>query len=284
MSEQKENTQPSPGNEYQIALEKDFPAADASAAAMLPLDEPRIISIKFGTLLYRHFYRRIQQADWERFFDRFRVENYRKGAEVSETFEFETAQRELVTNTLERAEGYELDPKQTPRWRELLPAGHYRLFCLALREVRASRDAGDKPVRISEHHEVSLDALWSSDEAGNAIRYGGLIHRFNPPTFEQQKKFNRAVNTTRVIGDSRHGRTLFPEKQRLMMGYYDDLVVEVDGYSVGGVALAGVENIRREMDGCHKVSAVQALLNAGNNADSVPSATPEPAPGTEEDQ
>jgi hypothetical protein len=251
------------------------PAVEAAPAPMLPLDAPRNIAIQFSGHIYRWYFRRIAQKDWERFFDRFRIESYRSGAEVMETFEFATAMRELISTTLERVEGYKLDAAKNPKWRDYLPEQHVRLFCMALREVSRSVDVGDGPLAITEHHEISLDALWASDEAGKAIRYAGLIHRFNAPTLEQQKKFNRAVNSTRVIGDSRNGRTLYPEKQKLEMAYYDELIAEVDGYSVGGAALTGVENIRREMDGCHKVAAINALLHAGGVVEDIPPAKPE---------
>jgi hypothetical protein len=58
--------------------------------------------------------------------------------------------------------------------------------------------------------------------------------------------------------------TSYPSRQGVAMKIYDDLIESVDGYSVGGVPLTGVEAIRREMDGAHKAAAALALFEQGD--------------------
>src|ERR1039458_1909630 len=92
------------------------------------------------------------------------------------------------------------------------------------------------------------------------------MHRFNPPTLLQQRKFQRACGTYRVLGNDRGNRTIYPARQALMMEFYDELIVSVDeSYRAHGDILLDRESIVREMDACHKVSAIQGLLNAGGS-------------------
>ena len=44
---------------------------------------------------------------------------------------------------------------------------------------------------------------------------------------------------------------------------YDELIEEVEGYSVDAIPLAGIEHIVREMDAAHKAEAALALFSQG---------------------
>jgi hypothetical protein len=92
--------------------------------------------------------------------------------------------------------------------------------------------------------------------------FSGLLHRFNPPTAEHKRKYNRAVSQTRVIGDARSGTTVFQGRQRLLVEFYDQLIASVDGYTLRGQPLTSAEQIRAEMDTVHKIIAVQQLFAA----------------------
>jgi hypothetical protein len=98
------------------------------------------------------------------------------------------------------------------------------------------------------------------EQARRNAKFGGLVHRFNPPTAEHKRKYNRAISQTRVIGDARSGTTVFQGRQRLLVEFYDQLIASVEGYALRGQPLASPEQIRAEMDAVHKIVAVQQLF------------------------
>jgi hypothetical protein len=240
-----------------ISKQNEAPEATQIPTPFLELSEGRIIAMKFGTRDYVWSFRRILRSDWEMFFRNFDNETVTILGEQIETFEIETGLVELAKNCVAKVDGYQMPSEGD--FHAMLPLGHLKAFGQVLRDVRPMPTPDDAPIALSELSEVSLECIWS----GNA-KWIGLAHRFNPPTLKQQRAFNRACGTYRVQGNDRGNRTIFPARQALMMDFYDELIVSVDEcYRANGERLLDRASIVREMDACHKVAAIQGLLNAG---------------------
>jgi hypothetical protein len=226
---------------------------------LLNLAEGRVIAMEFAKRPYTWTFRRILRADWEKFFRSFDTETTAILGEQTETFETESGMIDLARTCVASVDGYKLPEPFPGEWRRMLPLGHLKTFGWALRDVQQTPVA-DEAIALTELSEISLDCTWSHN-----VRWSGLIHRFRTPTLPQQRKFNRACGTYRVMGNDRGNTTVFPARQALMMDFYDELIESVDGYKLNDEPLADIHipTIIREMDCCHKVSAVQALLNAG---------------------
>jgi hypothetical protein len=61
--------------------------------------------------------------------------------------------------------------------------------------------------------------------------------------------------------------TVYANKAPLLAKIYDELIVAVEGYAVGGQPLEGAERIRKEMDMFHKVGAVTQLFEIPDGED-----------------
>jgi len=110
---------------------------------------------------------------------------------------------------------------------------------------------------------IRLDALWSNSEGGTD-KVVGLKHAFGTPTVEQQRRYNRDMSRSQVVGGSRTGKTRWLGAQPTLVELYDELITAVDGYSVNGQVLdfdnPDREAIIRNMDTFHKVVAAEALF------------------------
>jgi hypothetical protein len=232
-------------------------AEPATPAPVLELTEGRAIAMKFGAHEYTWIFRRITRSDWERFFRSFDTESVMIQGEETETFEVESGTIDLARSCVVKVEGYTMP--DAGDWRAMLPLGHLKAFGQVLRDVRVAPVSDDAPIILSELSEISLECIWDGKS-----KWSGLVHRFNPPTLQQQRKFNRACGTYRVLGNERGNRTIYPARQALMMDFYDELIVSVDAsYRANGDMLLDRASIVREMDASHKVAAIQGLLNAG---------------------
>jgi hypothetical protein len=228
----------------------------AEPAPLLNLAEGRVVAMTFGARTYTWTFRRILRADWEKFFRSFDTETVTILGEQTETFEIESGLVDLARTCVASVDGYKLP--DAGDWKKMLPLGHLKQFGNVLRDVRAVPPADDAEIELSELSEISLDCFWSGS------RWSGLAHRFRTPTLAQQRKFNRACGTYRVMGNDRGNKTIFPARQALMMDFYDELIESVDeSYAVDGQPLSTREEIVAQMDCCHKIAAIQGLLNAG---------------------
>lgn len=237
---------------------------------LLPLDAQRSVTFKDHGQCFTYFFRRISAQDWLDFFSGISFESERVGSERVDRFDFRTAGFELVQRTLERVEGYKLgagggttsgggDLMELANWKARLPYGHVQLAASLLQKVTESKEEREFVIQ-PDLDEVFLDAVWEAAGAGKMNEYRGLIHRFRCPSAEDRRRFNRATSEARVVGGTRTGRTIYPGRQKLLAELYDQLVESVEGYGVAGQELKGAEQIRREMDAFHKVSAVQLLF------------------------
>lgn len=252
--------------DYEEAPRADLPEAlqPFTSPAQLGLAGNRVVSFKDRGQAFTYIFRRIQACDWQQFFAGIVVESERLGKQRVDRIDHRNASLALLDASLSSVEGYKTRGQGSlcdwPNWKDRLPYGHRIQAATLLQEVRVS-EATREFILDPDTDEVSLTAAWGSAAPGSMIRFDGLLHRFRPPSAEDQRRFNRASSEARVVGGGRSGRTIYPGKQQLLAALYDQLVIGVEGYAVEGEPLStNVEMIRREMDALHKVAAVQELF------------------------
>jgi hypothetical protein len=236
-------------------------AATPSTPSLLMLDEPRVLALRDGKINYTFYFRRIAQADWLAYFNGMYVASRNDGAAQLNTTDIQTAGIELFESTVTRVVGYSRELTTAEDFRKVLPR-HSIPASWLLRTVVISSVDDDKPLDC-DSVEARVDAVWSQTTPGAEVTlWKGLLHRFMPPTLEQKKRFMRGGAINRVIGGARNGSTtVYSLKNKMLLELYDQLIQSVDGYGVAGRPLESVEQIRREMDGYHKVEAVAQLFN-----------------------
>ncbi len=256
--------------------------AGGAEGAMLPLDAQRAVTFKDGKFPYTFYFSRITQRDWERYFEGITYTSHHEGKAQVTVLELDLPGIELVERKLERVEGYEPGPASTshastshgvpappftatPGWQSRLLPRHTRPAAWLLRAVSPSSAEDERPIDPF-CAEVRLDAAWGMSAPGRMASYKGLVHRFSPPTLEHKRSFYFAGSVTRVVGGSRHGKTIHSLRHKLLLALYDELILAVEGYSVAGQPLLDPPQIRREMDAYHKVKAVELLFVAPASA------------------
>jgi hypothetical protein len=213
-----------------------------------------------------HFFRRLKAKDGDGFSSRIDSQIEQRDGGMIRTVNVQSACLWLYQNSIARVEGYRLEDgrpiMELPNWKERIPRSHAIRAVNLLTDVSFSRPEFGCVVAC-EGDLVVIDALWSADEAGSGMqKYSGLKHYFASASVSQQDRFNRARNRVTVVGDRRHGRTIFPSAQPLFVSLYDELIQRVEGYSIGGRALEGREEIVREMDLFHKAEAARGLFES----------------------
>jgi hypothetical protein len=236
--------------------------------ALLPLDEPRVIAIQDGKFTYTFHFARISQADWSQYFNKIIFKTRNDGTKQVTMIEMDVAGIELFESTLQRVEGYSGDFATRQGWQAKIPPRHAQKVAELLRLAGPSQEQGD--ACDPENVEVQLDALWSQAKPGEMTLYKGLVHRFAPPSVEQKRRYYNAGSQSIVVGGSRNGTTIYGKRHQALLDIYDELIVDVDGYSVGGTPLghgldvpraqAVKQIIVREMDAFHKFMAAQQLF------------------------
>ena len=108
--------------------------------------------------------------------------------------------------------------------------------------------------------QVPLVAIWSVAEGGSMRRHKNLVHTFEEPTAEQNRRYRREDSRAQIVGGSRKGTTVYHGAQRALAALYDELIVSVEGYSVGDAPLVGREMIALHMDTFHQVASVVRLF------------------------
>ena len=221
--------------------------------ALLPLDAPRRVALKGKTQTYIWNLRRPADADWLRYFNSIVNQVLHVDGAREQVFDSETAICEFVDRLVTNVEGYGDLGKD---WKASLPFGHRVAVGFVLRNVGpAAAEASCTPGAV----EVALNASWTAD--GKTTFYQGLLHRFRHPSLADLRKFNYEAARVKVRGTAKDGETSYPSRQAIALQFYDDLIQSVDGYSVNGQPLTGVEAIRREMDGAHKAAAALQLFD-----------------------
>ncbi|HEX7285684.1 MAG TPA: hypothetical protein VF532_05845 [Candidatus Angelobacter sp.] len=260
--------------EQQQAEPSPQPQAQATEkTVLLPLDQPRVISIRDGKFTYTFHFGRITQADWELYFNSIHWTSKNDGSSQVQTFDVDTPGVELFERKLVKTEGYAgTELKKEDFWK--IPPRHSNPVAWLLRTCAVADEGEDQPFN-PELVEVRLNAIWSvlpGDAA--ATMFKGLVHRFAPPSPEQKKRVYRAGAMSKIVGGSRSGTTVHGSRHKILLELYDQLIQSVDGYSCGATAFGGVSAafgadraaIVREMDALHKFTAAQQLFLGGASA------------------
>lgn len=237
-------------------------------APVLDLAAPRTIVLKgAGDRTYKLGIRRVGADDWREYFDAVTITSKREGKDIEQSFDLDTPRRMLAERVLIGAEGYEVarggSLTELPDWQRRLPLAH-RLKVgeiLAGAHVVQTEDFTIYP----EGEPVYLDAPWTADADGNLQIFKGLKHVLKTPTEAQYRRFARENSRTRILGGDRSGTTQYPGAQRVLAELYDELVVEIEGYSWGEARHLGRDVIATTMDMHHKVLVALQIFQPQEN-------------------
>jgi hypothetical protein len=244
---------------------KNQDAEKTGQGALLPLDvAERVVSwrVKESEKIRTHVFRRISADDWQRYFSGISFE-FSNAARMND---FRTPLIELYDRCAIRAEGYSVrggaDLDKLPNWKRLIPPGHKIQAVNWLTKVE-DHAGDDVPELDPELCVAVLDAAWNGEAPGQMSWHRGLVHRFNPPTSDQLRRYNRQSSRAVIVGGAHDGRTVYHAPEPMLVKLYDELIVSVEGYSFDGGSLDRKEQIVAEMDAFHKASAAARLFAAG---------------------
>lgn len=232
--------------------------------ASLDLASPRVIAIDDRGRKFSLTVKRIDKRAWLRYFEGIVNVSENVNGERVNRFDSSAARLDLVESALIGAEGYPTANGQpvtaTEGWQKLLPLAHRLTAGLQLVAVAELLDPAADAFTLG-FEDVYLDAFWGTE------RFTGLRHRFRTPSGEHQARLSRASSRSVILGGSRRGTTRWLGAQATLADLYDDLIEEVEGYSVGGTPLSGREQIVAEMDTFHKVAAAELLFSPAEVAE-----------------
>jgi hypothetical protein len=241
------------------------PSPEPRAPSPLDLSAPIRIEFKHRGIPLAHVLNRPGQRDWL---------NYAKG--VSTTYEFAgegihaeisgelEAQGKLWRASIRSVEGYggadgraiaEVYPDV---WREKIPASHVELAVRALAAVRvktAEDPALTNPVAFildleSQAVELEMDG----------VAHAPLVHHFRIPTLNEFAKFRRLMADSRLVGGTRHLKTIMFSRLPGLVKLYDELIISIEGYKAGQSPIDNRQSTIEQMDAIHKQVAVQGLF------------------------
>lgn len=211
----------------------------------IDLAKPRVIAIRHGQQIFEYTVPLISHDLWLKYFDGIVSTAEREGKEVVQHIDASSAGLELVEKLL----------PANPETR--VPMAHK----LAIVNVLTSAYVPDGDMR--GFGEIPLVAIWSASENKTMRRHKDLVHVFEEPTAEQNRRYRRDDSRSQIVGGSRKGMTVYRGAQRTLAALYDELIVSVEGYTVNGEPLTGRENVARSMDTYHKVASVMRVFAAG---------------------
>ena len=213
------------------------------AADLIDLSAPRLIVIRQGARKFDYTVPRIPQERWFEYFDGIVSTAERKGKQVVQHTDASSAGVELVEKVVIQDEAA-----------QRMPLAHR----LAVANVLTSAYVPDQDMQ--GFGQVPLVAIWSAGNGGTMRRYKNLVHSFEEPTAEQNRRYRREDSRAQIVGGSRKGTTVYHGAQRALAALYDELIVSVEGYAVGDTPIAGREMIASHMDTFHKVASVVRLF------------------------
>lgn len=230
----------------------------------LELQGDRVVSFTDRGVPFTYTLNRIRPEDWKKFWAELQINTQVEKNQRTRTSDNTSPAVDLVTRLVKSVDGYKLTSDapftSMPNWRERLPLGHRAHVGSQLQDVRF--DDGADFVFDPEYEVVKLRARWGSNEPGTMVEHSGLIHRLNPVTGEQQRRVRRAQSQSIVVGGSRSDQTIYPSIHHLYVELYDELIVNVEGYAVGGSPISTADEARGQMDAMHKFGAVMALFRS----------------------
>lgn len=230
-------------------------------SAAIELARPRLIVIGDRGRKYKLTVAPVTKKQWLKYFDGIvNTSEYSAGSRIDND-DSSAARRELAESALIDAEGYtSTQPlKEIENWQSKLPASHLLTVGNVLTSVGRSAKADTEPIALGQET-VFLDAVWDADEDGAMRKYTGLVHRFETPTAEHQRRFSRAASRSVVVGGGRNAKTRWLGAQSTLAELYDELIVSVEGYTANGQPLGGREAIAGVMDTHHKVAAAMEVF------------------------
>lgn len=225
--------------------------ATAPAPVLLPLDVPRVITLKARSGEFKYKTRRVTLKDWETCFQGIVDQSMRVDGELQKVYDADSALIELADRVMFSADDGAGRSFPKP---DVLPFSHRLAIGTALRTVTPT----DEDDQICDFATITMAAVWPT--AGASVAFGGLVHRFRHPSIEDVKRFRFESARARVRGDGRNSITIYPSRLAIAMKLYDDLIDSVEGYAFAGAELEGKDNVVREMDGAHKATAALQLF------------------------
>ena len=230
---------------------------------VIDLKKPRIITIHDRGHDYTFTVAPISRKQWLKYFEGIQSTSENIGGRRVDAFDSTGARLALITEALVDVDGYTSPDgggvTDINGWHELIPASHRIAVGNALIQVRRSEDADEHPIVLG-HETVLLDAAWGINRPVMSwVKH--LRHTFNSPSVEQQRRYNRDMSRSQVMGGSRTGKTRWLGAQATLAELYDELIVSVGGYVVDGEPLDDDTGlITATMDTYHKVAAAEALF------------------------
>jgi hypothetical protein len=239
-------------------------ASQEKSGELLALDAAeRVAVFRSKGKTYRHIFRRLTAADWEKFFSHVVAEFKQEADGVSQIVDTDHASLVLWGRAIVRVDGYHTangaPPEKLPSWPECIPQQH-RLAAAGILMNLSETAGADESMLEAEGVSVLLDTFWNEGDNGAMKHFSGLLHKFASPTAEHRRRFLKAKNRSFVAGGSRSGTTMIPSAHPVLVKLYDELIERVEGYSAGGRELQSKEEIVREMDAFHKSSALSRLF------------------------
>ncbi len=230
---------------------------------LIDFTQPRKVAIiDSAERIYTFQIARISQPVWLKYFSKIDSRTRRRDDKSEPIVDMTAAREYLLDTVLLSAEGYEIREGNItgiPNWKQKLPPSHRSMLFSVLVAAEAC-DSDETPPFGFET--VCMRALWSANDEGKMVRVSPLIHRFETPTFEQERRYRRDHARSVIIGGSRQGGdTVYPGAQPTSIALYDEMIDSVEGYALNGEPLQGREMIAREMDAFHKCLAVELLFN-----------------------
>ena len=236
----------------------------------IDLAQPRTLALTDRGHVYTFTVNPIPKKAWLQYFSGIESTSETIEGKVVNSFDSTGARLILASSVLSNATGYKFFGHDlitgVAGWQDLLPSAHRLAVSNMLTSVDRSSATEDEPITLGVEA-VRLNALWSwnsGDASMNLV--SGLTHIFSVPTVEQQRRYNRDMSRSQVVGGSRTGKTRWLGAQATLAQLYDELIQDVEGYRVGDQPLHDRDRIVEKMDTYHKVVATEALLTPAATA------------------
>jgi len=208
------------------------------------------------------------KAQWLKYFEAIVNTSERIDGKQSNVFDTSAAKTKLAQALLTDASGYRTlggkPLQEMENWQKLVPISHCMTAGNILVSVGKSETSDDEPMLLGTE-EVRLEALYTANsERTSVVKLTDLIHHFQTPTVEQQRRYTSSINRSFIVGGSRAGKTVWQGGQRVLIELYDELILSVEGYGFNGHWLEEepVDSIISKMDCFHKVAAAEPLFSS----------------------
>ncbi len=146
-------------------------------------------------------------------------------------------------------------------WRLLIPLAHKEAAVRALTLVAPAAPDSFAADSSNGFYPLCADEIPVILEAALAgFAYPRLLHRFRPPSVQDERTYRRLLAENLIVRGTRHPRTLIPSRLPALVRLYDQLILGVEGYAVHAQPPASSFQLIQHMDAWHKRVAVQTLF------------------------